>query len=104
MDYCVCSNLVSFAYNTYDYNHNLKYRYKQLKISNNINYIKRIWFEICCNLYMKVKNILSPFLGKRSGKQELSKEVENAAKYLAVGVLALLALGVFTTSQRINAG
>ena len=53
---------------------------------------------------MKAKNILSPLLGKKLGKQELIKEVENVAKYLAVGVLALFALGVFTTSQRINAG
>jgi hypothetical protein len=53
---------------------------------------------------MKAKNILSPLLGKKLDKQELTKEVENVAKYLVVGVLALFALGVFTTSKRINAG
>ncbi|SEW15932.1 hypothetical protein SAMN05421841_1320 [Chryseobacterium wanjuense] len=53
---------------------------------------------------MKTKKILSPILGEHIGTKGVSKGIENAAKYVAVGFLALFALGLFTTSQKINAG
>jgi len=42
---------------------------------------------------------------RKSGKVEVSKNTGNAAiRYFAVGVLTLLALGIFTSSQEVNAG
>ena len=66
--------------------------------------MERVWFKICWFYIMKTKKILSPILGEHIGTKGVSKGIENAAKYVAVGFLALFALGLFTTSQKINAG
>lgn len=53
---------------------------------------------------MKTKKYLSQiFNNKMKDKKKLSG-INNTAKVFAVSVLALFALGVFTTSQRLNAG
>jgi hypothetical protein len=55
-------------------------------------------------LIMETKKCLSQILGIKKGSHETSKGIKNTATFFAVGVLALVALGVFTTSQRLNAG
>lgn len=53
---------------------------------------------------MKTNKYWSEFFKNRSEKIMPSTTVKEGAKVLAVGVFALLALGFFTTSQRLNAG
>lgn len=54
---------------------------------------------------MKTDSNPVSFLTKKSGTVDVSSNVGNAViRYFAVGVLALLALGIFTSSQEINAG
>ena len=53
---------------------------------------------------MEAKKYLSQILRLKNGSQETSKGIKNTATFFAVGVLALVVLGVFTTSQRLNAG
>jgi hypothetical protein len=53
---------------------------------------------------MEAKKYLSQILRIKNGSQETSKGIKNTATVFAVGILALFAFGVFTTSQRLNAG
>jgi hypothetical protein len=55
-------------------------------------------------LIMEAKKYLSQILRIKNGSQETSKGIKNTATVFAVGILALFAFGVFTTSQRLNAG
>lgn len=55
-------------------------------------------------LIMEAKKYVSQLFGEKSGSKETSKGIKNTAKVFAVGILALFALGIFTTSQRLNAG
>jgi hypothetical protein len=53
---------------------------------------------------METKKCLSQILGIKKGSQKTSKGIKNTATFFAIGVLTLVALGIFTTSQRLNAG
>ncbi len=53
---------------------------------------------------MRTKKYLSTIFNKKIEDKKNSTGINNTAKVFAVSVLALLALGVFTTSQRLNAG
>jgi len=55
-------------------------------------------------LIMETKKYLSQFLRMRKGSKKTSIGIKNTTKVFAVGILALFAFGVFTTSQRLNAG
>ncbi|WP_294298493.1 hypothetical protein [uncultured Chryseobacterium sp.] len=53
---------------------------------------------------METKKFWSDFIEKWPAERKTSAKIKEGAKVLAVGILALLALGFFTTSQRLNAG
>lgn len=53
---------------------------------------------------MKTKKFWSDFFKKKSAGSGNSEKIKDGAKALTVGIVALLALGLFTTSQRLNAG
>lgn len=53
---------------------------------------------------METKKFRSCFFGNRSSESKASERVKEGIKVFAVGVFALLALGLFTSSERLNAG
>ncbi|WP_345200775.1 hypothetical protein [Chryseobacterium ginsengisoli] len=53
---------------------------------------------------METKKYLPQIFRKNLGSKKTSTEINNTVKVFAVSILALLALGVFTTSQQLNAG
>lgn len=55
-------------------------------------------------LIMETKKYLPQIFRKNLGSKKTSTEINNTVKVFAVSILALLALGVFTTSQQLNAG
>ncbi|MDQ0594175.1 hypothetical protein QFZ37_002544 [Chryseobacterium ginsenosidimutans] len=53
---------------------------------------------------METKEYLSKLVDLKNGSTKTSKGIKSATKVFALGILALFAFGVFTTSQRLNAG
>ncbi len=53
---------------------------------------------------METRKFWSGFFKNRRSENKASANIKEGAKVLAVGVFALLALGFFTNSERLNAG
>lgn len=53
---------------------------------------------------METRKLWSYFFKNRASENKASAKIKEGAKVLAIGIIALFAFGIFTTSQRLNAG